>query len=91
MNRLHVERTEPAPGLSSYHRRCLVQRLGECDEALVQAVCALCQAERWVPGDLSLHALCELVQAAQRLTELAHRMSRAGASDRSQECRRGTP
>jgi hypothetical protein len=91
MSGLLVERPEPAPGLSSYHRRCLAQRIGECDAALVQAVCALCQAERWVPGDLGLHTLCELVQAAQRLTELAHRMSRAGASERAQECRRDTP
>ena len=86
-----ADRTERPLRLSSYHRRCLAQRLGECDEALIQAVCALCQAERWVPGDLSLHALCELVQAAQHLTELAHRMSRASASERVQECRRGTP
>jgi hypothetical protein len=91
MTQALADRTEPPLRLSSYHRRCLAQRIGECDEALVQAVCALCQAERWVPDDLSLQALCGVVEAAQRLTELAHRMSRAGVSAPARDCGSATP
>ena len=53
-----IDRLESDVGLTDYHRRCLDKRIGECDEALVQAVCALCEAESWLPGDLSLQALC---------------------------------
>lgn len=67
----------PDVGFTDYHRRCLDKRIGECDEALSQAVCALCEAERWLPSDLSLHALCGLLQAAQTLTEVAHHISEA--------------
>lgn len=65
---------EPETGLSDYHRRCLDKRIDECNDALAQAVRALCEAEHREPGDVSLHALCGLLQAAHRLTDLAHHM-----------------
>ena len=76
-----IERLDSDVGLTDYHRRCLDKRIGECDEALVQAVCALCEAESWLPGDLSLHALSGLLQAAHSLTEVAHHISGASRSD----------
>jgi hypothetical protein len=81
MNRPVIHRPEPELGLSDYHRRCLDKRIGECDEALAQAVCALYEAESWVPSDLSLHALSGLLQAAHSLTEVAHHISGASRSD----------
>ena len=51
MNRPVIRRPEPDLGLSDYHRRCLDKRIGECDEALAHAVCALYEAESWVPSD----------------------------------------
>lgn len=91
MNQPVVPRTGPGLGLSDYHRRCLDRRIGECDEALAQAVCALCEAESWAPSDLSLHALCGLIQAAQGLTVLAHHISSASTSPRLHSRRRITP
>ena len=76
-----IDRLESDVGLTDYHRRCLDKRIGECDEALVQAVCALCEAESWLPGDLSLQALYRILQAAQGLTEVAHQISGASRSD----------
>lgn len=77
--------------LTGYHRRCLAQRIGECDEALEQAVCALFEAEAWVPEDRSLHALTGLLQAAHGLTELACHISRTAASDADFDQRRSDP
>ena len=86
-----IDRLESDVGLTDYHRRCLDKRIGECDEALVQAVCALCEAESWLPGDLSLHAVCRLLQAAQGLTEVAHHISGASRSDPQRHTGRITP
>ena len=67
--------SEPETGLSHYHRRCLDKQIDECNDALAQAVRALCKAEAWEPSGVSLHALCGLLQAARSLSETAHEMS----------------
>ena len=70
-----------ARGLSAYHRRCLDKRIGDCNDALTQAVCALCEAKSWEPCDVRLQAVCGLLQAAHSLTDLAHDLCRNGTSD----------
>ena len=74
MNATTRQCSEPETGLSHYHRRCLDKRIDECNEAPAEAVRALSEAEAWEPRDLSLHALCGLVEAAHGLTNLAHHL-----------------
>ncbi len=74
------------PGLSAFHRRCLDTRVAECNEALVQAVCAFEEAESWEPNDASLPAACDLLQAAQKLTELARQVQTTVSTHPMEEC-----
>lgn len=75
MNASTLQGSEPETAWSDYHRRCLDKRIDECSDALAQAVRALSEAEHREPSDISLHAFCGLLQAAQSLTETAHEMS----------------
>jgi hypothetical protein len=72
-----LPRQQSLPRLTDYHRRCLRKRLGECHEALAQAMSALSQAQAWQPGDQSLDEMFELVRAAHGLTYLAQRVGGA--------------
>lgn len=70
--------THLRPRLTSFHRRCLDKRVGECNEALAQAVSAFAEAGAWEPNDASLPVACDLLQAAQKLTELARHVRNEG-------------
>lgn len=75
MDRRASEGIEEVVELTEFHFRCLEKRVGECNDALMQAVAATCSAETEEPGNEAIHALHAVLRAAQKLTATAFEVS----------------
>ena len=71
MNKQTTGKLQQSVQMTEFHLRCLERRVGECNNALREALTATCDAETEAPSSEALRVVHATLDAAQKLTEVA--------------------